>query len=87
MCCCICVCPAGLDAVLPACMASAGVLALCLWAYSGWWLVLAVSSVGQTLRQGIPFTLGWWGAVFPIGTFAGAVTLCYTFAGAVTLCY
>jgi tellurite resistance protein TehA-like permease len=52
-------------------MAGAGVLGLCLWAYSGWWLVLAVSSVCQTLRQGIPFTLGWWGAVFPLGTFAG----------------
>ncbi|WIA13733.1 hypothetical protein OEZ85_007284 [Tetradesmus obliquus] len=85
---------AWLDAVLPACMASAGVLALCLWAYSGWWLVLAVSSVGQTLRQGIPFTLGWWGAVFPIGTFAGTtLALGHTFhsfaltvAGAVFSC-
>jgi tellurite resistance protein TehA-like permease len=55
-------------------MAAAGVFGLCLWAYSGWWLVLAVSSVRQTLRQGIPFTLGWWGAVFPLGTFAGEVT-------------
>lgn len=44
--------------MLPTCMAGAGVLGLCLWAYAGWWLVLAVCSVGQTLRQGIPFTLG-----------------------------
>jgi hypothetical protein len=51
-------CCAGLDAVLPTCLAAAGVAGLCLWAYAGWWLVLAVSSVGQTLRQGIPFTLG-----------------------------
>uniref|UniRef100_A0A383VX02 C4-dicarboxylate transporter/malic acid transport protein n=1 Tax=Tetradesmus obliquus TaxID=3088 RepID=A0A383VX02_TETOB len=85
---------AWLDAVLPACMASAGVLALCLWAYSGWWLVLAVSSMGQTLRQGIPFTLGWWGAVFPIGTFAGTTlalghtfhSFAFTVAGAAFSC-
>lgn len=62
---------AWLDAVLPTCLAAAGVAGLCLWAYAGWWLVLAVSSVGQTLRQGIPFTLGWWGAIFPLGTYAG----------------
>lgn len=68
---CLFVCAAGLEVVLPAGMAAAGVLALCLWAYSGWWLILAVASLGSTIRQGIPFTIGWWGAVFPLGTFAG----------------
>ncbi|WIA33879.1 hypothetical protein OEZ86_006979 [Tetradesmus obliquus] len=59
-----------------------------------WWLVLAVSSVGQTLRQGIPFTLGWWGAVFPIRTFAGTTlalghtfhSFAFTVAGAAFSC-
>lgn len=46
-------------------------MGLALWAISGWWLVLAIGCVVQTFRQGIPFTVGWWGSVFPIGTFAG----------------
>lgn len=66
---------AGIDAVLPTCMAAAGVVGLFLWSYAGWWLLLAVCSMGQTLRQGIPFTLGWWGAVAPLGSFSGEMVL------------
>jgi tellurite resistance protein TehA-like permease len=36
-----------------------------------WWLLLALFSVVYTMRQGIPFTLGWWGCVFPFGILAG----------------
>jgi tellurite resistance protein TehA-like permease len=47
--------------------ASAG-LAMFLWGFATWWLLLALASVGTCLRKGIPFNLGWWGAIFPMGT-------------------
>jgi tellurite resistance protein TehA-like permease len=46
--------------------ASAG-LAMFLWGFATWWLLLALASVGTCLRKGIPFNLGWWGAIFPMG--------------------
>lgn len=39
----------------------AGLLGLCIWGFSVWWLVLAISCIADTVRQGIPFSLGWWG--------------------------
>jgi tellurite resistance protein TehA-like permease len=46
--------------------ASAG-LAMFLWGFATWWLLLALASAGTCLRKGIPFNLGWWGAIFPMG--------------------
>lgn len=59
--------------MLPTCLAFAGVAGFCLWALAGWWFVTAIFSVAQTVwKLRVPFTLGWWGAVFPTGTFATA---------------
>jgi hypothetical protein len=44
---------------------------LMLWGFAVWWLVLAVACVSSCIRQGLPFNLGWWGSVFPVGVFAG----------------
>jgi hypothetical protein len=45
--------------------------ALLLWGFAVWWLVQAVACVASCVRQGIPFNLGWWGSVFPVGVFTG----------------
>ena len=42
-----------------------------LWGFSTWWLVVAICSVCQTMRVGLPFNLGWWGSVFPLGVYTG----------------
>jgi tellurite resistance protein TehA-like permease len=47
--------------------AGAAAIALFLWGFATWWLLLAITSVGTCLRQGVPFNLGWWGAIFPMG--------------------
>ncbi|WIA34056.1 hypothetical protein OEZ86_012434 [Tetradesmus obliquus] len=60
-------------AVRMAAAAAAG-LGLFLWGYATWWLLLALASVGTCLRKGIPFNLGWWGAIFPMGVYTGATT-------------
>ncbi|RCI03848.1 hypothetical protein CU098_012707 [Rhizopus stolonifer] len=46
--------------------------ALMLWGYGLWYLVVAVFSVAVTTKQGIPFSIGWWGLTFPLGVFTAA---------------
>ena len=53
-------------------VAICAIVGLFLWGFAAWWLLLAVCSVVAVVKQGIPFNLGWWGAVFPIGVFTGA---------------
>jgi tellurite resistance protein TehA-like permease len=62
---------AGLSGVLPVSLGIAGVVGMFLWAFATWWLLVALFSVCNVLRQGIPFNLGWWGAVFPLGVYTG----------------
>jgi tellurite resistance protein TehA-like permease len=45
---------------------------LMLWAYGGWWLVIAMAMTLSYLPRGLPFNLGWWGFIFPLGVFAAA---------------
>jgi C4-dicarboxylate transporter/malic acid transport protein len=43
-----------------------------LWGYGLWWLLLAVLTTRRYLREGIPFNIGWWGFIFPLGVYAVA---------------
>ncbi|KAL4434057.1 hypothetical protein ABPG75_000498 [Micractinium tetrahymenae] len=45
--------------------------ALLLWGAAAWWVLMAAAACALNWRS-IPFSLGWWGAVFPFGTFTGA---------------
>jgi C4-dicarboxylate transporter/malic acid transport protein len=45
---------------------------LLLWGYGGWWLLMAVAMTLTYLRRGLPFNLGWWGFIFPLGVYAAA---------------
>ena len=38
-----------------------------LWGYGLWWLLLAALTTLRYLREGIPFNIGWWGFIFPLG--------------------
>eukprot|EP00878_Enallax_costatus_P012147 GHUV01012684.1.p2 GENE.GHUV01012684.1~~GHUV01012684.1.p2 ORF type:complete len:232 (+),score=16.24 GHUV01012684.1:2542-3237(+) len=51
---------------------AAGAAAMFLWGFATWWLLLAVCSISATIRHGIPFNLGWWGLVFPLGVYTGS---------------
>lgn len=48
------------------------IAALILWGYGFWYLCVAVFSVGNTVKQRIPFNMGWWGLTFPLGVFTAA---------------
>ena len=43
-----------------------------LWGYGAWWLLLAGIVTARYLREGIPFNIGWWGFIFPLGVYAVA---------------
>lgn len=59
-----------LAALAPA-LSGAGLLgAFLLWAYGLWWLVMAAAITVRYRRQGVPFNLGWWGYIFPLGVYA-----------------
>jgi tellurite resistance protein TehA-like permease len=45
---------------------------LLLWGYGGWWLLMAVAMTCTYLPRGLPFNLGWWGFIFPLGVFTAA---------------
>ncbi len=55
---------------LGALMQSAGVFAaLLLWGFGAWWLLLAGLITARYFRSGVPFNLGWWGYMFPLGVY------------------
>ena len=41
-----------------------------LWGYGGWWLLLAILKTARYFREGMPFNLGWWGFIFPLGVYS-----------------
>ena len=67
----------------PAIFAAAGVLpgvgsmidglgvvsAVILWGMGLWWMLLAVLITVRYLRSGMPFNLGWWAFIFPLGVY------------------
>jgi C4-dicarboxylate transporter/malic acid transport protein len=38
-----------------------------LWGHGLWWLFLAMLKTARYFRRGMPFNLGWWGFIFPLG--------------------
>ncbi len=44
----------------------AGIL---LWGAGLWWMLLAIFITMHQFRAGIPFNLGWWGYIFPLGVY------------------
>ncbi|EIZ81630.1 c4-dicarboxylate transporter malic acid transport protein [Methylobacterium sp. GXF4] len=44
--------------------------ALILWGYGAWWLQLSLAVTVQYVRAGVPFNLGWWGYIFPLGVYS-----------------
>lgn len=49
------------------------VAALVLWGFGLVWLFVAIVSLIRCKR--FPFTIGWWGSVFPLGVYANATVL------------
>jgi C4-dicarboxylate transporter/malic acid transport protein len=47
---------------------------LALWGAGLWWLVIATLFTRHYIRDNMPFNLGWWGFIFPLGVYA-ATTL------------
>ncbi|MCE4224982.1 TDT family transporter [Methylobacterium sp. C25] len=43
--------------------------ALILWGYGAWWFLLSLAVTTRYLRSGVPFNLGWWGYIFPLGVY------------------
>ena len=41
-----------------------------LWGFGLWWMLIALLITVRYLRAGIPFNLGWWGFIFPLGVYA-----------------
>jgi C4-dicarboxylate transporter/malic acid transport protein len=52
-------------------------VATALWGYGVWWLVIAIFAIGHTLRNRLPFNLGWWGLIFPLGVFTASTADLY----------
>jgi len=46
------------------------VAGITLWGFGLWWMLMAVLITVRYLRTGIPFNLGWWGFIFPLGVYA-----------------
>lgn len=63
MCCPVALCcAAGLANTGRLVVVAAALMAMCLWGFAVWWLVMAVTCIANTMRQGIPFNLGMWGS-------------------------
>jgi C4-dicarboxylate transporter/malic acid transport protein len=47
-------------------------IAILLWGYGAWYLTIALLSLFVTYSAGIPFNMGWWGLIFPMGVYTAA---------------
>lgn len=51
------------------------ILGLFIWSLASWWLCHGIySMICLRCRGHLPFNLGWWATIFPIGTFASSTT-------------
>ncbi|MCV2395674.1 hypothetical protein OEB99_15270 [Actinotalea sp. M2MS4P-6] len=49
------------------------IFATAIWGFGLWWLAIVVALLVRYLRTGpVPFHIGWWGFVFPLGAFTVA---------------
>jgi tellurite resistance protein TehA-like permease len=47
-----------------------------MWGFAMYWLAMAIVVTIRAMREGVPFTLGWWAFTFPVGVLtAGTVAL------------
>jgi len=53
----------------PAAMGLGLIGGLGLWAFAGWWLLMAAAMTLTHIPRGLPFNLGWWAFTFPFGVF------------------
>ncbi|KAI8322846.1 hypothetical protein GQ54DRAFT_259177 [Martensiomyces pterosporus] len=55
---------------------------LLIWGLGGWWFAHAIYSVLYTRSHGrLPFNLGWWAFIFPIGTFTSSTSSLWSMTG------
>lgn len=45
------------------------VAGICLWGAGLWWLLLAILVTRRYFKTAVPFNLGWWGYIFPLGVY------------------
>lgn len=45
------------------------VAGICLWGAGLWWLLLALLVTRRYFKTAVPFNLGWWGYIFPLGVY------------------
>ncbi len=50
-------------------------IALVLWGFGLWWMLMAIFFTLRYLNEGLPFNMGWWGFTFPLGVFDAATYL------------
>lgn len=50
-------------------------VALVLWGFGIWWMVMAIAFTLRYLNEGLPFNMGWWGFTFPLGVYNSATYL------------
>ena len=48
------------------------IVGILLWGTGMWWLLLATLITIRYFRAGVPFNLGWWGYIFPLGVYSVA---------------
>ncbi len=58
-------------------------LGLPLWGFALLWLAIATTLTADAARRHLPFSLGWWGFVYPLGTLTMATSLLAHSTGAV----
>lgn len=58
------------------------VVSLPIWGFAMLWLAIAAGLTADVARRHLPFTLGWWGFVFPLGTCTMASALLADATGA-----
>ncbi|MBT0727486.1 TDT family transporter [Rosenbergiella australiborealis] len=44
-------------------------MGILLWGVGAWWFLIALGVTFYYVKRGIPFNLGWWGYIFPLGVF------------------
>ncbi|MDR3505088.1 MAG: TDT family transporter [Acidocella sp.] len=72
---------AGLTAAATVAQGAGIIGGLMIWAYGGWWLVLAAAMTLTLLPRRLPFNMGWWGFTFPFGVFILATNALATQTG------